>query len=145
MTRLRAALVIFVMAVAAAVVVPAAPAHAVSTSWRVAATYNQISAAGNFVWLNQSVQVGGELFVDSSGFGGAVVITAYDGSGRQVARAVRPKDGEYYRTQGYHGFGFVLDPIGSPRGGIQRIEVDLWLHLPGSSPRLADIEHYDRP
>lgn len=104
-------------------------------------------ANGRFVWLNQSVQVGGSLYVTETwGWCGAVVFTAYDGSGRQVARAVRPKDGEYYCTRGWHGFEFTLDPAGSPSGGIRRIQVHLWAYEFGvSGPRIIDSENYWRP
>jgi hypothetical protein len=82
---------------------------------------------GNFIWYNRSVQVGGTLWAGIDGeTGDAVVYTAYSGSGKILARAVRPGDGQYLYA-GKLGHGFTLD-ASTVAGGIQKVEVAIWNH-----------------
>jgi Kef-type K+ transport system membrane component KefB len=83
--------------------------------------------AGNFVWYNRSVQVGGTLYPSTSStiLGAAVVFTVYHNS-TVMSRAARPCDGCYrFHSQGSLGFGFTMSA--NVAGGATKIVVDIWL------------------
>lgn len=105
----------------------AAPAQAFRTTrWDIDSN-NQGSfntADGRFIWQNRSVRVGTTLFHDAGSYCMALVFTAYDARGRQVARAARPGGTRYYCGD-VRGYGFTLN-ASHVVGGIRKIVVDLW-------------------
>lgn len=107
--------------------VAAAPAQAFPTTrWGIDSTDSQSlnSAGGRFIWENRSVRVGAFLNRGSSDCL-AVVFTAYDAEGRQVARAARPGDNKYLCSFDGRGYGFTLR-ASHVVGGIRTIVVDLY-------------------
>lgn len=97
-------------------------------------------AAGHFIWESRSVRVGGSI-AGSRLVEAAVVFTAYDGTGRVVARAARPGDNDYTPT--LKNYGFTLNPSG---GAIQKIVVDVWQKdEPGGHVHKRDSQAYFRP
>lgn len=80
---------------------------------------------GNLIWYNRSVQVGATLYGPAAPYCDAVVYTAYDQYGNQVARQARPGDGTYI-CGGSLGHGFMLD-ASTVVGGIRRVVIDIWM------------------
>jgi hypothetical protein len=83
--------------------------------------------AGNFVWYNRSVQIGGTLSpgTSSPNTGVAVVFNVYHNN-TLLTRAARPCDGCYrFPNQGSLGFGFTMGA--NVAGGATKIVVDLWM------------------
>lgn len=125
----------------------AAPAQAFpSTHWEVDSIYQfdlpSGWAEGRFVWENRSVRVGASLDSADGQDCVAVVFTAYDRSGRQVARAARPGDSKY--TCGAPGYGFTLN-ASHVRGGIRTIVVDLYHGDDGGFHAHIGRKVYHRP
>ena len=126
----------------------AAPAQAAypKTSYNVEDTRNaDPGTAGNFIWYNRSVRVGGTVVASADGrVCAAVVFTGKDGNGRVVARATRPGDNSY-TCSAFPGFsyGFTLD-ASTVAGGIRTIEVDVWEKYNGTT--FEGVTHtYRRP
>jgi hypothetical protein len=138
-----------VASVGGATMLYAAPAQAAypKTSYNVEDTRDaDPGAAGDFIWYNRSVRVGGTVVAsaDNGSVCAAVVFTGRDGGGNIVARAARPGDNSY-TCSAFPGFsyGFTLD-ASTVVGGIRTIEVDLWEKYEGST--FEAVAHtYRRP